>query len=134
MDAGLNSEVRHRAGDRCEYCQMPQSAHVRSFAVDHVIARQHGGKTTSENLALACLRCNSHKGPNLAGLDPDASVLTRLFHPRVDRWTDHFRWEGAILIGLTDVGRTTIEVLTINHPDYVALRESLIHEGVLPAS
>jgi hypothetical protein len=133
MDAGLSNEVRRRAGNRCEYCRMPQDAHVRSFAVDHVIARQHGGKTDADNLALACLRCNSHKGPNVAGLDPASGAITRLFHPRQDQWEDHFQWQGPLLAGLTDVGRTTIEVLTMNHPDYVALRESLIEEGVFKA-
>lgn len=31
-------------------------------------------------------------------------------------------------------GRTTISVLRINHPSYVAVRESLIEEGVFPPS
>lgn len=132
MDADLTSEVRRRAGEACEYCRMPQAAHVRTFAVDHVIARQHGGATTPDNLALACLRCNSHKGPNLAGIDPDSGRMTRLFRPRRDEWDEHFRWNGPYLVGLTDVGRTTIAVLTINHPHYVALRESLMAEGLFP--
>lgn len=85
---------------------------------------------TPDNLALACLRCNSHKGPNLAGIDPDTGRMTRLFHPRQDIWDQHFRWNGPYLLGLTDVGRTTIAVLT--NPDYVALRESLIAEGLFP--
>lgn len=111
---------------------MPQAAHVRTFAIDHVVARQHGGPSTPDNLALACLRCNSHKGPNLAGIDPETGRMTRLFNPRSDVWADHFRWNGPYLTGLTDVGRTTIDVLTINHPDYIGLRESLILEGLFP--
>jgi len=132
MDAALISEVRRRAEETCEYCGMPQAAHVRIFAVDHVVARQHGGPSTPDNLALACLRCTSHKGPNLAGIDPESGRMTRLFHPRRDAWDKHFRWNGPYLAGLTDVGRTTIAVLTINHPDYVALRESLMAEGLFP--
>lgn len=111
---------------------MPQAAHVRTFAIDHVVARQHGGPSTPDNLALACLRCNSHKGPNLAGIDPETGRMTRLFNPRSDVWADHFRWNSPYLTGLTDVGRTTIDVLTINHPDYIGLRESLILEGLFP--
>ena len=35
-------------------------------------------------------------------------------------------------IGLTAIGRTTVELLAINHPDYVFLREALIAEGAFP--
>ena len=132
MDGNLLVEVRQRAGECCEYCHMPQAVHVRTFPIDHIISRQHGGLSTTDNLALSCLRCNSHKGPNLAGIDPDSGQLTRLFHPRQDRWDEHFRWNGPYLIGKTDIGRTTIEVCTMNNPDYVALRESLIAEGAFP--
>jgi hypothetical protein len=99
---------------------------------DHIIAQKHRGLTVAENLALSCFYCNSFKGPNIAGIDPETGVLTRLFHPRQDRWADHFRWQGAILIGQTAVGRTTIEVLEINAADCVELRQSLIQEGRFP--
>ena len=111
---------------------MPQAFHVATFEVDHLVARKHHGSTDLENLALSCVRCNSHKGPNLAGIDPDTGQQSRLFHPRRDVGTDHFEWRDAVLLGLTPVGRATIDVLTINHADYVALRESLIAEGVFP--
>lgn len=58
--------------------------------------------------------------------------MVRLFHPRQDSWPEHFEWNGAILVGRTPVGRATVELLAINHPDYVLLRESLIEEGVFP--
>lgn len=31
------------------------------------------------------------------------------------------------------IGRTTVALLQMNHPDYLALRESLIEEGFFPA-
>ena len=52
MDATLPEQVRQRAGDRCEYCRLPQGAHVLTFPVDHIIARQHGGRTEHDNSAL----------------------------------------------------------------------------------
>ena len=58
--------------------------------------------------------------------------LTRLYNPRLDRWREHFAWQGAVLIGLTAVGRTTIQVLAINDPVEVAAREMLIAEGRFP--
>jgi len=80
------------------------------------------------NLALACFHCNTHKGPNVAGMDRLTGQIVRLFHPREDQWEDHFEWTGATLIGRTAIGRVTVDVLAINHPHAVAVRESLIRE------
>lgn len=98
--------------------------------MDHVVARKHGGRGLAENLAFACFRCNTHKGPNLSGLDPTTGQLTRLFNPRTDTWTHHFRWSGPKLMGRTAVGRTTTGVLCINRPDSILLRRALTAEGV----
>lgn len=132
MASKLYDRVRRRAENCCEYCRLPQAGYVLTFEVDHIVAQQHRGKTEYANLALACPRCNAHKGTNLAGIDPDAGELTRLFHPRGDDWTEHFRWSGPYLEGLTDVGRVTVQVLDMNHPDAVKLREALMEEGVFP--
>ena len=132
MDRALDEEVRTRAHDACEYCRLPQAASRIRFPIDHVVALQHGGPTEAANLALCCGRCNRYKGPNLAGIDPTTGRLTRLFNPRRDRWGRHFQWEGALLIGRTAIGRTTIIVLNINLPSAVAVREELAAEGVFP--
>lgn len=116
----------------CEYCRLSQSCSSIPFEIDHIIARKHGGLTEEANLALSCFYCNSHKGPNIAGVDPATGRITRLYHPRKDAWKSHFDWNSAILIGRTAVGRTTITVLAINHPDAVAVREALIEEGAFP--
>ena len=128
----LDRRVRDRAKGFCEYCRLPQAFYPWSFQIDHIIAEQHHGKTRSGNLALACPRCNRSKGPNLSGFDLRTGAITPLFHPRRDRWSDHFRWRGPRLLGLTPVGRVTIQVLNINHPDDVKLRRALIAEGVFP--
>lgn len=132
MPSAIEDEVRNRAAFRCEYCRVPESAFRLSFEIDHITAKQHGGVTALENLALCCPRCNRNKGPNVGGIDPESGSLTRLFHPRKDRWQDHFRWSGALLEALTGVGRTTVYVLAINDPMRVALRESLIAEHIFP--
>jgi hypothetical protein len=132
MRAELERRVRQRAKFSCEYCLMPESAYRFTFPIDHIVAKQHGGKTSLENLAEACLRCNSHKGPNLSGIDPVSGELGRLFHPRLDKWADHFRWKGPKILGITAIGRTTIVVLNMNHPDSVAVRAALIAEGGYP--
>lgn len=71
MDAALRSWVAERAGNRREYCHLHRD-HQSSVPlhIEHIIARQHRGDDSSENLALACLRCNLHKGTNLTGMDP----------------------------------------------------------------
>lgn len=109
---------------------MPADLDSAPFQIDHVRPQKHHGTTTADNLALACFPCNNHKGPNLAGID--TGVLVRLFNPREDQWDEHFAWEGPRLVGLTAVGRTTVDVLAINAPDRIALREGLIAEGVFP--
>ena len=111
---------------------MPQELADAIHEIDHVIAEKHRGLISHENLALACFPCNNHKGPNIAGIDPETGRMTRLFHPRVDQWVTHFVWRGAVLVGLTAVGRTTIEVLAINIRHRVLHRQALIEEGVFP--
>ena len=86
-------------------------------------------KTRLENLALACLHCNRHKGPNLAGIDGATGALVRLFHPRQDDWSAHFEWAVDELRGTTSVGQVTVHVLAINDPDFQAVRAALMKEG-----
>ena len=132
MDTALERLVRRRAGNACEYCRLPQPFSLLRFSIDHVIALQHGGQTIASNLALTCPFCNRHKGLNIAGIDPRTMQMTRLFHPRRDLWTEHFRWNGPVLVGFTDVARATIAVLAINHPAQRAIRNTLIEEGEFP--
>lgn len=132
MDKSLEELVRSRAKGCCEYCRMPESYDSLAFQVDHIIAVQHLGATVADNLALACFACNHHKGPNIAGFDHDAQQTVPLFHPRRDRWDDHFQWQGPELVGLTSVGKVTIQVLAVNRDFRVALRRMLIQEGVFP--
>jgi hypothetical protein len=133
MDESLVRAVRQRAGDACEYCRVPQGTYPTvTFPIDHVIARQHGGLTVLSNLANSCLHCNSHKGPNIAGIDPVTRKLTKLFNPRRHRWRKHFRWDGPYLVGRTPVGRTTVAVLALNDPEAVSVREELIDERLFP--
>ncbi len=132
MDAELRELVRQRAGNRCEYCRLHEEEAAVPFQIEHIIAQQHGGGDAASNLALACDRCNLHKGPNLTGIAPLSREITRLFHSRRHKWHRHFRWDGPRLVGRTAIGRATIAVLAINAPARVALREGLIKEGSFP--
>lgn len=129
MNRQLARVVRQRARVRCEYCLLPQSAFPLPFQIDHVVAEQHGGETVENNLALACTHCNRHKGPNIAGFDEASGQITRLFHPRRDRWDEHFEATGALIRGKTAVGRVTVAVLAMNDADQVLVRNALQREN-----
>ena len=94
MDATVRASVRARAAEYCEYCQRSQrDSPVAPFQIEHIVARKHGGTDSLDNLALACIDCNLHKGTDLTGIDPESQQVVQLFNPRRDRWVDHFRWD-----------------------------------------
>jgi len=68
--------------------------------------------------------------PQFIGHRPRIGKLTRLFNPRIDVWAEHFIWNDAILTGQTAIGRTTIAVLQINHPEAKSQRVDLLAEGI----
>lgn len=130
MPESIGDTLRALAYGRCEYCRMPESESRFKHVLDHIIARQHGGTSDLSNLALCCGQCNSFKGPNIAGIDPATGEISRLFHPRNDRWAENFRYENGVLVGLTAVGRATVNVLAINLPIRIAARKSLADIGI----
>lgn len=132
MEAALTRLVWQRAKHRCEYCRMLQASDDAPYEIDHIIARKHGGPTAPGNLCLSCFYCNSFKGSDIGGLDPQTGKLTPLFNPRRHKWATHFRWQRAYLIGRTPIGRVTVALLHINDDYRVELREGLIEEGVFP--
>lgn len=121
MDNAIRSHVRERANQRCEYCSLKADHDTLPLHIEHIIAKKHGGSSELGNLALACQQCNLHKGPNLTGLDPDTGKLVQLFNPRLDNWQVHFRYQGAVVQGLTPVGKTTVFVLDMNEESRVNL-------------
>jgi hypothetical protein len=131
MEAALRAFVRERAGRRCEYCRLHEDDDdFLDFHVEHVIPKQHGGIDDLDTLCWACAECNWAKGPNLAGLL--GGKLYPLFNPRNQHWHRHFRWEHTILVGKTKTGVVTVQVLNINDPARLMLRENLLFEGRFP--
>lgn len=134
MNDALARLIRDRARNACEYCKMPEAAEELTFEVDHIIARKHRGPTVASNLCLSCWHCNLHKGSDISSIDPQTGRLSALSHPRRQRWAKHFRWQGAVLDGMTARGRVTILLLRINDPFRISLRESLLAEGAFPVA
>jgi 5-methylcytosine-specific restriction endonuclease McrA len=122
----LQALVRRRAGEICEYCRLPQSSQEAAYHIDHIQPLARGGATTAANLALACVTCSLRKAARTTARDPHSKQHVALFHPRRDRWSDHFRWTRSWrLVGLTPVGRATIAALGMNRPAIVAIRRTL---------
>jgi 5-methylcytosine-specific restriction endonuclease McrA len=123
MNRRTREFVRHRAGNRCEYCDLPHElSPVAQLQIEHIIPRKHGGGDEDHNLALACVDCNLAKSSNLTGIDPATSQTVQLFNPRSQHWHDHFAWQGTLLVGLTPVGRATTRVLNINDDERQRVR------------
>jgi hypothetical protein len=126
--------VAQRAGHRCEYCHAPEVIFNFPFEVEHIIPISRQGPDDESNLALACRSCNLLKGDHITGPAEAAGETARLFHPRQDRWEEHFtvdRDTGAIR-ELTAIGRATVGRLQLNNPSQLEARRLWIRLGLFP--
>lgn len=133
ISSSQRQEIRALANFCCEYCRLAEEEFLAKFQIDHIIPVKHGGSDETDNLCLACLKCNSFKGPNVAALDPETGDATKLYNPRQQLWKDHFRInEDATLSGITPEGRATILVLRINDEERLVYRQILLKLGDYP--
>lgn len=122
IPVALRRLVIQRADNRCEYCGISQTGQVATFHIDHVVPSVAGGETSVENLALACVSCSLRKGARQKIEDPVAGDRVLIFNPRQQDWKEHFSWHDVQVVGLTKVGRATVEALDLNRPTMVAIR------------
>jgi len=125
-------EVKVREEGRCEYCRMHQSLQGGTFHVEHVLPSARGGPSTLDNLAWSCPGCNLRKSDRIEARDPVSGAVVPLFHPRTDHWSEHFQWEGYLLIGKTPTGRATGAALDLNHPRRILIRRAEELFGIFP--
>jgi hypothetical protein len=134
----LTSEQRKavavRAGFRCEYCWSQLRFSPDPFSVEHIIPRATHGTDEMANLALACQGCNGCKYVSTEAIDPVTGRAAPLYNPRRHHWTEHFAWSDdcAHILGLTPIGRATVERLQLNREGVVALRRVLFRAGQHP--
>jgi hypothetical protein len=102
---------------------MHESLQGATFHIEHVIPQCRGGVSDLENLVLACPGCNLHKAGRITAVDPVSGREVQLFHPLQQRWSEHFRFNGYQIEGLTAVGRASVESLNLNHPRRRRIRE-----------
>jgi hypothetical protein len=131
IPAELRRLVPTRAFGRCEYCLAPEIFSFQPHQVDHIVAQKHDGKTVETNLALCCVPCNLFKGSDLTSIDPATGAIAALFHPRRDKWTQHFELQGLLMIPKSPTGRVTVKLLQFNAPDRVAERALFAHVNEL---
>ncbi len=129
----LRRLVSARAEGLCEYCLIHSDDTFFGCEVDHIVSLKHGGPTTEDNLALACLFCNRRKGTDIASILPGSDLLIPLFNPRKDHWPEHFRLEDAIIHPLTPIGEATVNILHFNVPERILERRVLIASGRYPS-
>ena len=128
------TQIIERAQSLCEYCLTPAEYAVQPFVFEHIIPVSRDGETTLDNLAFACGGCNGHKYNKIEAIDPIKKVAVSLFHPRQQKWLEHFSWNEDYkqVIGLTPVGRATINALKLNPIGVVNIRELLCLVGKHP--
>lgn len=134
MANDISSELRqlvwNRADQRCEYCRLPQFLAAHKHEPDHIIARQHGGDSSIDNLAYSCMRCNRRKGTNVGSFDPLTGKLVSLFNPRTQQWAEHFATDGALILPLTPEARVTVKLLDLNMVERLREREIMLRVGL----
>jgi hypothetical protein len=122
IPASLRRLVVQRADNCCEYCGISQIGQVATFHIDHIIPVVAGGKTSAENLALACVSCSLRKGARQRLEDSETGKVVSIFNPRQQIWKEHFVWNGVRVVGLTAIGRATLQALDLNRPTMLAIR------------
>lgn len=121
----IRRRVTDNAGQRCEYCQSQEIVLGMPFEIEHIVPLSAGGETQDDNLCLACPRCNRHKGMRVEAMDQETGLIATLFNPRQHSWSEHFAWsaDGLFIVGLTAIGRVTVDALQMNNPFILRARQ-----------
>lgn len=132
--ARQRATIVQRACGCCEYCWAQERFAPDPFSVEHIIASARGGTHALSNLAYACQGCNGRKYTSTEAIDPATGETVPIYHPRQQRWTDHFAWNDDYtrIVALTPIGRATADKLQLNRAGLVNLRRVLVVVGEHP--
>jgi len=131
----VDRRVREASRNRCGYCLSPQNLVMARLEIEHILPRAKGGTDAESNLWLSCPLCNRYKADRTLARDPETGEVTALFNPRLQVWSEHFRWsaDGLRIIGQTPVGRATVAALHLaNDPDALLVRAFWVLAGWHP--
>lgn len=73
--------------------------------------------------------CNAWKGSDIGSVDTQTGAFVSLFHPRCQRWDDHFVLHGVVIEPLTAEGKATARLLRLNTDKRVVERQLLLAVG-----
>lgn len=134
ISVALKARIRQQSCNRCGYCLSLQQYVYGTLEVEHIIPKALGGSSKEENLWMACRSCNSYKSDRTSGIDSLTGKTVALYHPRQQKWSEHFTWsdDGTHIVGLTPCGRVTVVTLKLNNPFAVAVRRSWVSVGWHP--
>lgn len=86
-----------RDGFVCQYCG--KTFNSTELTIDHVVPKSHGGKTTWENSATSCQKCNNKKSDKSI----EKSGMTLINKPRTPSYAELFfktikskKWQHAV--------------------------------------
>lgn len=108
--------------NKCSYCGRPLWGGF-DVSIDHFypLSKYPEKQLDPENILPACGECNCRKA-NTFPTDESGNPL--LLHPRLDNYSEHIAIdENGILVGKTERGRWTIEVLQLNRPSLTEARK-----------
>jgi len=131
----VDRRVRVAGRNRCGYCLSPQNLVMARLEIEHIVPRAKGGTDEESNLWLSCPLCNRYKADRTVARDPQTGEVTALFNPRLQLWSEHFRWsaDGLRIIGQTPVGRATVAALHLaDDPDALLVRAFWVLAGWHP--
>ncbi len=135
VSAALRRLVIERADNLCEYCLLHEDDTFFGCEVDHIISEKHEGQTTEANLAYACFVCNRNKGSDIGSLIPASKELVRFYHPRIDRWHEHFQLDtsdGITIVAMSSIGEATARIFGFNSEERLLERQALQVAGRYP--
>lgn len=133
VPAALRRQVWERATGLCEYCLLHERDDWVGFQIEHILSKKHGGRTALPNLALACLDCNVAKGSDLGSMTRSAGILIPFYHPRRDKWTQHFQLHGHRIVPLTETGEVTCRIFGFNAQKRLLKRHAIAMAGQYPS-
>ena len=92
----------HQA-NRCCYCSMELQLNARVFDAEHILDKSGFPEFMfhPENIAVACVICNTHKSAKSVLSDdtvrpmtiPSSSADYKILHPHLDEWDHHLRFD-----------------------------------------
>ena len=102
------------------------------YVGEHIIPTIKNGTDDLDNLACAC---GGHKFTKTEAIDPVTRKKVSLYHPRTMIWQEHFMWSDDFLylLGISDIGRATVQTLYLNRMGVVNIRRILLLDGKHPA-